>query len=631
MQNKMKYIMSALAASAILSGCGSSSTAVTNGDSTGKAYYLDSAVEGVAYRCGTQEGTTDSEGAFTFEKGKACRFYVGDMLLKEIPAADLADGKKIIEENETIASFLQTIDFDGDAHNGIQIKKEVVNALKTNGIKALPKTETQLTDVWSTLKQQSGYKGRLIDKESAMAHVAQTKKKYQQNKEGMHENENVRAWFGDKEQNRIVVVDVNNMQMIDEIPTGHQKTYAAEVVKMHGEHTQTPKMYIDNRGSDAIDVLDSATNQIVKTIELPFHPRSISVNKETGLVAVSGVDKPMTAIIDSKTDTLIATVGDDNVTYPVTSGHDYVSSGTLACGHPEWLNEDHFVLIDRQAKQIKTYKIFKDAEGNWQTTLVNTVDTPSPVHNLIPPKIHGQAGHRMGRALRGHGGHGQNGNGQGNQNGMNGSGHEGGGKHLGNERYSTVFYATAEGATDVYPSVLKLEFDEETGLKIVDNLEIKKEGLSPNIMGVHHLNFMKDQKHIYVGSDEGNLFIVNYAVSPMQIEKIVPAGKGAGHTDEFKHGNIAVVINHKDRFITLMNSATNTKIADIDVSQLDDSLIGKVQTQSHPKYHFSQDGRYFYIFLTEEGALVKVDLQQKEVVERLDIGGKIAMGSFVGH
>ncbi len=623
MKKYIKTSILSLSASTILIGCGGSNGSTNT--NIGTAYYLDSAVEGVSYKCGIKEGTTDKDGAFKFEKGEDCHFYLGDMVLKEIKAQELSDGKKIIENNATIASFLQTLDIDGDANNGIQIKKEIKNTLKLNGIKELPKNESQLTTIWTTLKQQKEYKGRIIDKESAMAHVEETKKRIQQkenSKHGIKEDKDIRAWFGDKENNRIVVVDVNNMQLIDEISTGHQKTYAAEVVKMHGMHTATPKMYIDNRGSNEIDILDSSTNEIVKTIELPFHPRSISVNKETGLVAVSGVDKPMTAIIDSKTDTLITTVGDNNVTYPVTSGHTYVSSGTLACGHPEWLNEDHFVLLDRQNRQIKTYKIFKNTDGNWKTTLVNTLQTPSPIHNLIPPKIHGQAGHRLRNSNKESRNH-ENGSEQ------HGNGGNKAGTHMGKEQYSTIFYATAEGATDVYPSVLKLEFDEEIGLKIVDNLEIKKDGLSPNTMGVHHLNFMRDQQHIYVGSDEGNLFIVNYTSSPMKIEKIVPAGKGAGHTDELKHGNIAVVINHKDRFITLMNTATNTKITDINVSQIDDTLIGKVQTQSHPKYHFSKDGKYFYMFLTEEGALVKVDLHEKKVVDRLDIGGKIAMGSFV--
>lgn len=405
------------------------------------------------------------------------------------------------------------------------------------------------------------------------------------------------AYFGDKENNKIDVVDVNNMRLIDEIYTGHQKTYAAEVIKIHGQgHSNRKKMYVDNRGSDYIDVIDSASNTITKSIHLPFHPRSIDVEKITGLVAVSGVDKPMIAVIDGKTDRLLATAGRDVVTYPTTSGHNYVSSGTLACGHPHWLDENHVALIDRQAMKIITYKLVYNNNGTYSLKKVNEIDTPSPVHNLIPPEIHGMKGHRR------HG-------------------------HI-----YPIFYATAEGSDSAYPSVMKLYFSPNEGLKVLENLELKKDGLPKNVMGVHHLNFIKRSQKIYVGSDEGTLFVVDYASSPMKIIKTLQAGKGAGHTAQMEHGflgDIAVVINHKDRFITLVDTDTDTKIADINVSQLSDEYIGQVQTQSHPKYHFSKDGRYFYLFLTEEGAFVKVDLQSKKVVDRLDIGGKIAMGSFI--
>jgi len=563
MSNYIKFGLISLSAAAVLTGCGGGGS-VANSATVGKAYYLDSAVEGVSYKCGTKESKTGSDGSFLFEKGQDCKFYIGDIHLRDIDSQKLSK-KLIIEDNATIAAFLQTIDIDGNADNGIQVDKGVIATLKAENIKSLPKTETQLRDVWNTLKDKdSKYKGKLVDKDTAMAHVEKTKQKHQKNQDGMHENESVTAWFGDKENNRIDVVDVNSMQLIDEIPTGHQKTYAAEVVKFHGEHTQTPKMYVDNRGSDAIDVLNSSDKEIVKTIDLPFHPRSISVNKETGLVAVSGVDKPMVAIIDGKTDTLIATVGKDVVTYPVTSGHSYVSSGTLACGHPGWLDESHFVLLDRQNKEISTYKIYKDTDGNWQTELVNTIKTPSPVHDLIPPEVHGQAGHEIKESNKNEKHTNDNDEKDHNGNGKD-KDHNGNEKHLGDKRYSTVFYATAEGATDVYPSVLKLDYDENKGLSIVDELNITKPGLSPNVMGLHHLNFMKNHKYIYVGSDEGDLFIVRYDKSPMKIEKIVPAGKGAGHAKEFEHGNIAVVINHKDKFITVMNTATNTKIADINV------------------------------------------------------------------
>ncbi len=415
-----------------------------------------------------------------------------------------------------------------------------------------------------------------------------------QNRNSQNHNQTTTAYFGDKENNLIQVVDIDNMKLIDSIATGHEKSYAAEVIKTMASHnSSTPKMYIDNRGSNAIDVLDSKTNSITKTIELKFYPRSMDVQKETGLVAVSSTNKPMTSIIDSKTDTVIATVGEDIVTYPTTSGHSYISSGTLACGHPHWIDREHFVLIDRQNRKIVTYKI-ENIAGEWVTRKINEITTPSPVHNLIPPEVHGRHGRHHGANT------------------------------------STIFYATAEGATGVYPSVLELEFIQGVGLRVVENLEIKKEGLSPDVMGVHHLNFLKDQKTIYVGSDEGNLFIVDYSVTPMRVIKTVKAGLGAGHTDEMKHGgDIAIVINHKDSFITVMNSLTNEKIADIEVSNLPKDELGEVQTQSHPKYHFSKDGRYFYLFLTEEGALVKVDLEQKKVVERLEIGGKLAMGAFI--
>ena len=390
-----------------------------------------------------------------------------------------------------------------------------------------------------------------------------------ENKSGNHKNKNGHnsdktvAYYGDKENNLVVVVDVENMRLVDSISTGHQKTYAVEVIKTRDtKHSKTPKMYIDNRGSDAIDVFDASTYNIIKTIDLPFYPRSLDTQKEIGLVAVSGTNKPMTAIIDSRTDSVISIVGDNTTTYPTTSGHDYISSGTLASGHPHWLDETHFVLIDRQKRKIITYKIEKNGTS-WETTKVNEIDTPSPVHNLIPPEIHGQHGRNHNRN-----------------------------KHGDGDLYlSTIFYATAEGATGVYPSILKLEFIKGEGLKIIDELKIQKEGLLVDTMGVHHLNFLKDQKTIYVGSDEGTLFVVDYTSTPMSIIKTVQAGKGAGHTEETKHDNIAVVINHKDKFITVMDTLTHTKIADIEVSNIANSDVGVVQTQSHPQYHFSKYGK----------------------------------------
>ncbi len=586
-------IGSAIVASLLFAGCGSSSSSTEA--STGVAYYVDSAIQGIDYDCGTEQGVTGEDGKFTFEKNKNCSFTVGNVLLREVNASTLKDGMTILEDDAHTARFLQTLDRDGNASNGI----EVPASAKSLDINEVPKEDAVLATIRDDMKaKDKDYRGRVVTVEETQAHLTQTREEIRdKNLETQYTSnlgEETKAYFGDKENNLIVVVDVENMKVLEKVSTGNSVSYAAEVIKTKDSHgSSTPKMYVDNRGSNAIGVLDSATNTITKDIPLAFYPRSIDVQKETGLVAVSGVDKAMVAIIDSKTDTVIATVGNDAVTAPTNSGHSYLASGTMASGHPHWLNENHFVLIDRQNKLIATYKIEKNSDGTWNTTKVNEVATPSPVHNLVPPEVHGQHGKKHGMQT------------------------------------STVFYATAEGATGIYPSVLKLEFLEGQGLSIVENLEIKKEGLSPDVMGVHHLNFLKDQKHIYVGSDEGNLFIVDYTTSPMSIVKTVKAGMGAGHTDEMKHNNIAVVINHKDSFITVMNTLTNEKIADIEVSKLAKDELGSVQTQSHPKYHFSKDGRYFYMFLTEEGAFVKVDLTTNKLVDYLAIGGKLAMGSFV--
>jgi len=397
-------------------------------------------------------------------------------------------------------------------------------------------------------------------------------------------NENAvqtKAYFGDKVNDLIVVVDVENMKVLDKVATGHEVTYAAEAIRTKvSDKNGVEKFYIDNRGSNAIDVLDAKTNTITKTIALAFYPRSIDINKHTGYVVVSGKNKTMASVIDTATDTVLCTVGENIL--------------TTSCGHPKWLNKNHFVLLDREHNQLLTYKMTKH-KGKFTARLLNTVKTLSPVHNIIPPEVHGQHGKKHG------------------------------------QKTSTIFFATEEGSSSVYGAVLKLEFLESVGLTILYRLAIhpQNDTFSPKDTGVHHHNFLANQKNIYVGSKEGTLAIVDYSQSPMKIVKTVSAGKGAGHTVEFPKKHIAVVINHTDKFITLMDTVSHQKIADIQVSNIPEDEVGVVQTQSHPEYHFSKDGKYFYLFLTEEGALVKVDLENKRVVERLDIGGHLSMGSFI--
>lgn len=111
---------------------------------TGKAYYIDSAVSGVNYTCGSQEGITGADGSFTFEYGSGCTFYLGDMELRGVDSNLLFDGNNVYETDVNIARILQSLDSDGDASNGITIDAEIIEAIAEAGITTLPDTVEEL-------------------------------------------------------------------------------------------------------------------------------------------------------------------------------------------------------------------------------------------------------------------------------------------------------------------------------------------------------------------------------------------------------------------------------------------------------------------------------------------------------
>lgn len=181
---KNGVVLSGIVATALfaLVGCGASGGGTDTSVSKGRAFYLDSAVSGINYQCGTQEGITDKEGAFTFEKGKSCTFYLGDIKLRDLNANSLEDGKKIVETDLKIAQLLQTLDEDGNPDNGITIAPEIVEALSTalsedGGTGVLPDTEEELEALSATLASKvPNYKGHAVSEEEAKAHLEKTKK-----------------------------------------------------------------------------------------------------------------------------------------------------------------------------------------------------------------------------------------------------------------------------------------------------------------------------------------------------------------------------------------------------------------------------------------------------------------------
>jgi len=117
--------LSSVALSALLlagfSGCGGSSTTTDTTIST--AYYLDAAVEGVDYvTSGGMSGQTGADGAFKFIIGDTVSFTIGDLVLRN--NGSFKHGEQFVETDDAVITFLQSLDSDGNATNGITLTTE---------------------------------------------------------------------------------------------------------------------------------------------------------------------------------------------------------------------------------------------------------------------------------------------------------------------------------------------------------------------------------------------------------------------------------------------------------------------------------------------------------------------------
>ena len=156
----------------------SANDTLANTENIGTGYYIDNAVEGVDYKCGKQEGTTDANGTFIFENGQNCIFKLGDLKLREVNASSLEDKVSVLEDNTTVAQLLQTLDKDGNASNGIQLVPET-GAIVRDYISSLdtPPDSDLLSAIHDALKssQPENYHGRVVDENQTNAHLDETR------------------------------------------------------------------------------------------------------------------------------------------------------------------------------------------------------------------------------------------------------------------------------------------------------------------------------------------------------------------------------------------------------------------------------------------------------------------------
>lgn len=170
----------------IFANCGGSSTPSTTTATTQTAidekqasigYYIDSKISGVAYRCGSYEGITGSNGEFEFEQGKGCQFFINDVSLRQTDASLLTHGVEIIEDNLYVAQLIQSLDMDANSDNGIQITQEVLTALQEDvNFTRIPQNEQEIQNIISTLQELniSNFNGQFVSRDNVYRHLNTT-------------------------------------------------------------------------------------------------------------------------------------------------------------------------------------------------------------------------------------------------------------------------------------------------------------------------------------------------------------------------------------------------------------------------------------------------------------------------
>ena len=144
--------------------------------------------------------------------------------------------------------------------------------------------------------------------------------------------------------------------------------------------------------------------------------------------------------------------------------------------------------------------------------------------------------------------------------------------------------------------------------------------------GSHHLGMHPDKRHVYAGSNEGNVFVIDRF--SMKTINIVEAGALAGHTTFNESSGIAVQTNHRDSFMTLIDMKTHTFIKNVSVAR-SFSPIGSL-AQSHTTSFDPKKSGVFYTAASDDGNYVEVDAESGVVTRTLplDADGYIIQGTY---
>ncbi len=361
------------------------------------------------------------------------------------------------------------------------------------------------------------------------------------------------GYYGDWDSNEVYIIDVDEMSVVTVVTETGDGPY--------GIDQQGPeKAYALTRLTESLTVVDNYTLENIGIIPLQHRPRSTNFNANTALSIVSGGDKAMTSIIRTDHDHVTKVVGDNVLTTPEDFG------GSLSTGHPLWVTDSQFFMLDRAAREIQLW------DGNGKGKLLSTLAVPTSVHHVFQPPQATMA-----------------------------------------EGEETIFYAVIEGnqSQNVSPGVFRFQILNNKLVKTgqIDLYSYDPDNLDLATMGSHHADFHPNGKYIYIGSAEGHVFVINK--DTWKIKTMIEAGAGAGHTTFLPMIDRAIVTNHNSTFMTVINTTNHHFIKNIEVAS---SADPSYKSQAHTSA-VNIAMTYFYSAASHDGTFFRIPLDTLDDLE----------------
>ena len=363
--------------------------------------------------------------------------------------------------------------------------------------------------------------------------------------------------------NSVSIVDTDTDQVVKTIQVG--KTPHAIAI--------TPKQrfaYTGNRGDNTLSVIELNSMDVVKTIRVPHSIMNLEISPDGRYVSVNSRTSLHVSFIDTATNTMVKTIevghgkkrtqgrsavnmGDPNI---------HARKGGIMISHDTWSPDSQFLFVPDRFN----YKIAKIDVKTFEVLDRLQLETPTH-HILVAPN----------------------------------------GKSM---------IALNDGVPkhNIPPSIIFFS---------MDTLKIEKHISIPLAKGEfaqgHHAGYNLDKTRLYFANrgkkkgDKRGRTVAIVDLKERKLIKTVESRYGAGHANASPDGKYIFILNHFDNVVSVLDAQTNTMIKNIQLPLPSDSSIGHSGI-------FSKNGHYYYELCETEGKLLKINVESLTFSKEIKVG-----------